>query len=331
MENDSSRQFSRPRALSAQPPARRDRQSRFGFLNRPESSSAMRVEPERIIMQPVQDEIALQDQEYVRYNPVVLGDRRGWNSALAIYVKRLGQRSGGYKWMHGQASRYFTVRFQWIGVTSIIVNALATAGNIPFAANCQEEYDWVKIIAIILGFLVTIAMAYQQFKDYGSRRTDHKTMESNWAALYDHIMQQLHKNSRDRQEANDYIEWISKEFNDLKASSPLIPQSIIDKYRSMIDGRDIADPEGFDEIIIKKDSPLRVIEEQNELLPRTQNSVPSHHPPDLVEVIVEDSSELTPPPRAGRLVVTYNTNDDAMSEMDRIAFERWNAQLHDTE
>ena len=272
MENDNSRQFSRPRrALSA---SHAQQPNRFGFLtpHRPESHSA-RMEPERIIMQPVHDEIALQDQE-IHYNPAVLGDRRGWNSALAIYVKRLGQRAGGYKWMHGQSSRYFTVRFQWIGVTSIIVNALATAGNIPFAANCQEEYDWVKIIAIILGFLVTLAMAYQQFKDYGSRRTDHKTMESNWAALYDHIMQQLHKNSRDRQEANDYIEWISKEFNDLKASSPLIPQSIIDKYRSMIDGRDIADPEGFDEIIIKKDSPLRALQavEDDELIPRRAQS-----------------------------------------------------------
>ena len=240
-------------------------------------------------------------------------DRRGWNTQMAVYVKRMGQRGGGYKWMHGQASRYYTKRFQFIGITSIIVNAVATAGNIPYVANCQETLDWIKIVAIILGFLVTVVMAFQQFKDYGARSSNHVTGEANYAALYDHIQQQLRKNSRDRQDANDYVEWISKELNDLKAASPLIPPGILTQYRTIIAGQNIADPEGIDEIIIKRDSPERT----NVMQAQQQTK-------ELVEVVVEKQHI----PRSGRLVVTYN--DDApsqkktISERDRIALERWN-------
>ena len=256
-------------------------------------------------------------------------DRRGWNTQMAVYVKRMGQRGGGYKWMHGQASRYFTKRYNWIGITAIIINALAVAGNIPYVATCQDTLNWIKIVAIILGFLVTITMTFQQFKDYGARKVGHTTSEANYAALYDHVMQQLRKKSRDRQDANDYVEWISKEINDLKGASPLIPPSILVQYRTIIHGQNIADPEGVDEIIIKRDSPSR--DEDDELVGGRLNegARAMRRNTDVVEVVVDPHNIV---PRSGRLMVTYNDGardggqppPPPLSERDRIALERWN-------
>ena len=271
--------------------------------------------PNFLFQQPAYDPDVYEPQ---RANANAIGSyKRGWNTQMAVYVKRMGQRAGGYKWMHSQASRWFTKRFQWLGVSCIILNAIATAGNIPYVAVCQSNLDWIKIIAIILGLLVTIAMAFQQFKDYGARRSQHSTSEANYAALYDHIKQQLHKNSRDRQDANDYVEWISKELNDLKASSPLIPPLLLQQYRAMIDGANIADPEGVDEIIIKRDSPERVDGDANAgvAVGRRRGSA-------LVEVLVDScdaadktvvsggAQQQTNIPRAGRLIVTYNDEED---------------------
>jgi hypothetical protein len=169
-------------------------------------------------------------------------------------------------------------------------------------------------------------MAFQQFKDYGARRSQHTNSEANYAALYDHIQQQLRKNSRDRQDANDYVEWIAKELNDLKGASPLIPPSILTKYRGIIQGQNIADPEGIDEIVIKRDSP-----EREELLPSVSSSR-SARDEGLVEVVVDAPPPPLPTvPRSGRLLVTYNddinetrrTTPHTVSEMDRIALERW--------
>jgi hypothetical protein len=282
---------------------------------------------EFIFQQPAYDPDLLRQQQLPA--TATGSNRRGWNTQMALYVKRMGQRAGGYKWMHGQSSRYFTKRYQLIGITAIIVNALATAGNIPYVASCQTDLNWIKIVAIILGFLVTVTMAFQQFKDYGARKSQHTTGEANYAALYDHIQQQLRKNSRDRQDANDYVEWIAKELNDLKGASPLIPPSILSKYRGIIHGQNIADPEGIDEIVIKTDSPER----DEELIPqqsRRRRSVQQRS--EVVEVVVDPGPPSPSPrvPRSGRLLVTYN--DDArtapppqsLSEKDRIALERWN-------
>lgn len=180
--------------------------------------------------------------------------KKGWNPLITTYVVRMGERAAGLRWMHGAARRYFNQRFQWIGIACIIVNAAAATINIPSSLD-TTEVDVFKIISTVLSFLVTIVMAFQQFKDYGSRKTDHATSEANYSALHDHIHQQIIKDSRDRQEADSYVEWISKEMTDLKTSSPMVPTSILQRYREIIDGQNLADPEGMDQLVVKEDSP----------------------------------------------------------------------------
>jgi len=308
MEEDDGSTYPRAR-MSLQPSDEARRSSykmrrpktRRSLHQRSRSHGNLNEESDFVFQQPAYDPDVF--RQHLQQLPLTAtgSDRRGWNTQMAVYVKRMGQRAGGYKWMHSQASRYFTKRFQWIGITAIIVNALATAGDIPYVTNCQQDLNWIKIIAIILGFLVTIAMAFQQFKDYGARSSKHTTSEANYAALYDHIQQQLRKNSRDRQDANDYVEWIAKELNDLKGASPLIPPGILIQYRQIVQGKNIADPEGVDEIIIKQDSPER---HDDELLPSCPKTCPKAR---LVEVVVDDENNNNN--RSGRLIVTYN--DDA--------------------
>lgn len=59
----------------------------------------------------------------------------------------------------------------------------------------------LKIVAIIVGFAVTVVMAFQQFKDYGGLRQEHIACEANWGALYDMIRNEMRQNARDRQNA----------------------------------------------------------------------------------------------------------------------------------
>lgn len=152
--------------------------------------------------------------------------------------------------MHGQCAQKYHWLFHLVGVGAIIANTIALGLNVPYVVLCQESWNWLKITAIIIQAIVTLIMAYQQFKDFGSLRTDHVTSEANYAALYDMIKNELRKDSKHRQDAEHFIEWITKQMSDLKSSSPLIPPKILTDYRKMIFGKNIADPEGIDEIII---------------------------------------------------------------------------------
>jgi len=210
--------------------------------------------------------------------------------------------------MHSQASVYYNRCYQYLGVTCIIVNAIATAGNIPYIVTCQTDLDWIKIIAIILSIAVTIALAFQQFKSFGGRSSDHSHSEANYGALYDQIKVQLHRNSRERQNANDYVDWIAKEMISLKEGSPVIPDWIWKKYRAKIAGKNIADPEGIDEIVIKKDSPERG---------QTSRGADT----ELLEVVVEETH-----PRFGFLTQAEEDSQSRQTEKEKIAMERWNDQ-----
>jgi hypothetical protein len=239
--------------------------------------------------------------------------KNGWNDYLAVYVKRLGQRAGGYKWMHSQSTVYYNRCYQWVGICCIIVSAVATAGDIPYVTTCQSDLNWIKIVAIVLGVAVTVALTFQQFKSFGSRSADHSHCEANWAAFYDQIKLQLHKNSKDRQEANDYIDWIAKEFISLKEASPVIPEWIWKKYRLKIAGKNIADPEGIDEIVIKKDSPTRSerLDDDTESFEVVVDKPPVEPRFGFLSQAEEDMHSLVPSTR---------------SEQDKIAMERWNDQ-----
>jgi hypothetical protein len=233
---------------------------------------------------------------------------RGWNTYLAVYVKRMGQRAGGYKWMHSQASVYYNRCYQWVGVSCIIVNTIATAGEFPYVITCQTDLNWIKWTAIVLSVIVTIALTFQQFKSFGGRSSDHSHSEANYSALYDQIKVQLHRNSRERQDANDYVDWIAKEFISLKEGSPVIPEWIWKKYRAKIAGKNIADPEGIDEIVIKKDSPERAQVARD----RSEN--------ELIEVVIEETH-----PRFGFLTQAEEDSHQ-QTEQEKIAMERWNDQ-----
>ncbi len=144
--------------------------------------------------------------------------KRNWTAENSIYVKRIGERAGGYRWIHAQAAVYYDRWYNGWGISFIIISALAAAGDIPYVATCQTDLNWIKIVAIVLGFTVSVGFTIQQFKNFGSTSERHRTSEANYDAFYEQIKQELQKNSKDRQDASDYVEWLAKGMIDLKNS-----------------------------------------------------------------------------------------------------------------
>ncbi len=87
-------------------------------------------------------------------------------------------------------------------------------------ASCQENLTPLKIVAVAIVAFNTLLIGFQQFKAFGTKSERHTNSEANYAALYDQIKAQLQRNSRERQNAKDYLDWISDHFRNLKESSP---------------------------------------------------------------------------------------------------------------
>ena len=197
-----------------------------------------------------------------------------------------------------------------VGIGSIVLNAIAAGLNIPSVIQCQSNLDAMKYVAIILSIFVCIVIGYQQLMDFGSKRTNHLTSEANYSGLYDTIKNELEKRRSARQDADDFVEWITKQFSDLKSNSPLIPMKLMNEYRVMIAGQHIADPEGIDEIIVNRDDSETV-----------SSSSPVKAPDVRIEMLEE--AEVIP---TSQILEAPRDKLRFVNPADRIAFERWNDQ-----
>jgi hypothetical protein len=193
-------------------------------------------------------------EEYAQKN-------NGWNPELEDFVKGQAEQAQGFRWMHGECASYFNKFYQRTGLLAILLTTASAALNIPSITTCQAELDIYKGLALGFSFLTALVLAYQQFKNYGKRTSDHLKAESDFSALFNSIKQELSLNRRDRRFGKDYVEWITKDFDELKAASKQIPASIAEAYIKKVkkEGKKVQIPNSIIEITIKKDTPAKEI------------------------------------------------------------------------
>ena len=139
-------------------------------------------------------------------------NNNGWNQNLEGYIQRLGERSGGYRWMHNKSASFFSWWYRALGITGIILGVASGTFNIPsLASGCTSSTVVLLYLSTVFMYLIGVVLGIQQFLDLGGRKSDHTTAEANYSALYHNIRTQLSINRIERQVGKDYLEWISKE------------------------------------------------------------------------------------------------------------------------
>lgn len=185
----------------------------------------------------------------------------GWNYQIEMDAKRIGEKSGGLRWMHNYASSVFRKRYWAYTIISIVLSAIIVVFNSITGAECStDSSDHNKIISIVGGALLGIVTVYGSVKNYGARVTSHQVLEGNFLALFYTIKNQLHLNPKDRQFGKDFIEWVQKEYTDLSSNpdTPNLPGFIQKRYLDKIQGTDMSKYNDVETIQIKKNSPPRL-------------------------------------------------------------------------
>lgn len=188
----------------------------------------------------------------------IIEENNGWNAELETIVSNIGEKCVGLKWMHSKCVNYYNFWYHFIGVVVIILAAASGTGIVTQVNTCsvdpvtgQKATNWVIILVTILMFLTSVTSAIQQFKNWGQVANQHQNSKASYASLEHDIRIALGVYRKDRQIGKDFVEWISKEFDAIEASSPPIPESIQTKYHKLIGGKDIAHNDTIEKIVIK--------------------------------------------------------------------------------
>jgi len=160
-----------------------------------------------------------------------------WNSKIEKVVKLIEKQCRLYKKMHNEFSISNSEKYSWFMISAIaftpISGVVLSIGTI-LCKDLQDMYIY-NITATLLSFLSGILITIIKFNKYDEISYSHKTSASRYISLEENIKRQLLLYEKDRINATEYLNWLSKSFDELFDSAPNFDSSTLKKYEKQIE------------------------------------------------------------------------------------------------
>ena len=150
-----------------------------------------------------------------------------WSDNIESILKNLGESCLGYKWMNMFAAKKNEFRYNTLMYISIILGPIT---GILSAINDSEVISVLQIFITVFSFMSGVISAVIKFSEFGEKSNLYKNIAAKYASLESNIKRQLNISREDRVKAGDYFDWISKSYDDLFSSSPLISDDIYQEW-----------------------------------------------------------------------------------------------------
>ena len=170
-----------------------------------------------------------------------------WSNQIEQTIKEIGEKSKGYKIMHIQEARKISKRYRLLmyagislgplaGLLSSLGTVLGNASNIPFGFT---------IASTCIGFISGIVIAITKYGKFEEKSSHHKIAASKYTSLESNVKRQLVLSREYRINAVQYLDYVGSSFDELFMSSPLITNSIYQKYVKIAKKNNIIVPDEY--------------------------------------------------------------------------------------
>lgn len=182
---------------------------------------------------------------------------KNWTEQLDTLVEALGNDSAIYKWLHMTNAGYIKSRLDHTSLISAIISlAVGTGGLFSTAIQITEKYPifsmvltaFISILAFIAGSLTLIQRIY----DYPGSIEKHKNAEQKYHWIYFNTQAQLRRPKEDREDGNDYYNWITGKYYDASNIED-IDDAVLKKYYVEFPKDTVPGIDGIRKIIIRDD------------------------------------------------------------------------------
>jgi len=161
----------------------------------------------------------------------------GWNSKIEKAVRLIEKQCRLYRKMHTEVSIQNNEKYTIFMLSAIILTPFSgivtTIGTI-LSKDLQYMYIY-NISSTLLSFLSGILVTIIKFNKYDELSYAHKTASSRYISLEENIKRQLILYREDRINANKYLTWLSKSFDELFVSAPDFESKTLRKYEKHLE------------------------------------------------------------------------------------------------
>lgn len=171
-----------------------------------------------------------------------------WNKSQEAAAKRIGESAKGLKIMHINVARTTSRIYECLMIVSIVLGPAAGTMDVIGSAY-PDSVEIFLIISATISFLSGILIAVVKFASLDEESIAHKTAAAQYTSLESNVRRQLALYRDNRPNPEKYLTWITDRYDELFASSPLIPRRVQDAYVTHARERGITIPDQIESVI----------------------------------------------------------------------------------
>lgn len=182
------------------------------------------------------------------FNDARISSENKWNKDQEIAAQKIGESANSLKVMHINVSRNASSKYEMLMIISIIIGPASGTINI-IGAEYPDHVSIFLIISAIISFVSGILIAIVKFSSLDEVSIAHKSAAAKYTSLESNVRRQLSLYRDNRPAPDKYLEWLTSSYDELFASTPLIPRDIQDAYAEHARTNGITLPDQIENVI----------------------------------------------------------------------------------
>jgi len=191
-----------------------------------------------------------------------------WNMRIMLQLKKIGEKSIGYKWMHDkemnncEKSKMLLTSME---IVLLAVLAAITSGefiSLVSQSGIQNSFGalvGISVSQIVIIFLCTLVKGFKDLGEYERLIFAHRFSKLKFDELYYSIEQQFSRTISKRSDGDSFLEAKTREFTDLMFNSPIISRDVLNSYMKATNKDDIYKP-----ILVGQFDTIEIIIDKND-------------------------------------------------------------------
>jgi hypothetical protein len=178
-------------------------------------------------------------------------NEESWSNHMEDLMKMWGEKAAGLRFMHSNASSYWTGLSNKLTVTSIFITTLASTASLVSTGIAEEHKNTVLYVVGIIGVISSLMQSMKKFYNAEEKAAEHGAVAKQFGSFYRFMTLQLGMGRCDRMPADQLSDWALKEYERLQQDALPLGSGQIDLYKKKFSNSEQAVPDVCeDEFII---------------------------------------------------------------------------------
>jgi hypothetical protein len=182
---------------------------------------------------------------------------REWNSDLENYLKHLGEFSQIYSLLHKNSEKKYNKISYQFDIPNIVIATVAGTLSISSSGLFQGMEKEASIFIGILSLTSSILTTINSYFGFKKRSENHRLVSIQYQKLFLKIDLVLGLRQEERPNINEFIKFVTDEFNRLAEISPIIDKDLLKEFKNKFkDYKDVvafpSELNGLSEITVYK-------------------------------------------------------------------------------